>query len=408
MHRRLWPLFSALLTINLSLALVQWVTIQAHASYALITLVSGVGYLCYWLGAAWWGRYADRHGAGATTRSVLALELAGLAALGAAMLAWPGYAIVWAALCAILIGIVRPGNDAGNFRYVAEWRDRSRKRQLGRHLISFEGAARTGAALAAGALVAWLSANHALSLLFVLPLTGLLAHRSLAAPTPARPTALAPWNGLASLWRMREVRGTVGAFMAYNCLAIGSVTLMLPWLTLEAGIGPALAGAVLTLGGALGIAASSLLPPLVRGRDYHRTAILGYAGISALGISFAASLHSPPAAAAIAAVMIAFTQAVIALGTSWRQDHVDTAVMARFAVTARSIQMFTGALGVMGAGTFYTLLGSNPVRYAAFCQLTALAVIVACLSWERRIVHGAVGAPGSPEQLPVWQDPVES
>ncbi len=387
MRRLLWHIFSALLTVHLVLALVQWVTIQQGASYAVITFTTGICYAIYYLGAKFWAPYTDLHGATKTTKYVLLGETTLLIIAGIVLYIWAGAAIAVAIVCSAVIGFLRPGNDAGNFRHVAEWRDRSGLKQLARHLVSLEGLSRTLSAAAIGLLVGAFGAINVLSLVFIIPLTGLLIWRDKSAPLPSpkfeENIDATPWNGVRSIWQQKDVRGSSFSFVAYNSIIAGPFSLILPWLTLESGLSPAKAGIVMTIGGFGGIAASSFIPPLLKRFDYHLTVIISYLVLAAFYLSFAYYLHHQYIAALLAILILTGNQAVISLSVSWRQEHVPTNITARFATTVRSAGMIGGAIGLISAGTIFIALHSNEVLYITICLALFLPIIIYLLLAER-------------------------
>jgi MFS family permease len=231
---------------------------------------------------------------------------------------------------------------------------------------------------AGGALIALFGAGRALALealAFALAALLLVCVRDrLAAPQdrPAERPREAIVEGLRVIGREPVIRAFFVMSSAWNIVAVGVLTLMVPLLRQDIGLSASQAGWALASGAAMGVVAAPLVGPLDRRFGGVTIVLWGSAvnGVTALGVGLAWSFWA--VLPAIAALYLA-EWVTMAAFIGERQRRAPEHLQARVGISGRTINMAAGTVGAALASGATAFAGLREIYVAMALGTLVLA-----------------------------------
>jgi MFS family permease len=367
---------------GISAVALPWLVLDGGGSAGAAGLVATMGLVPYVLFGLVAGVVGDRMG-----RRALLLTSHGIQAFAALVIPlWtltghPPLGVVLAA--AFLIGSCRVFADAAAFGAVAAIVGREHFTQ-GQAILSGAWAIGlvTGPA-AGGALIALAGAGRALALeavAFFLAAGLLLLLRSrLEAPAgrPRETPREAVVAGLRVIGREPIIRAFFTLSAAWNILAVGVLTLLVPLLREEVGLSASETGWALGIGAAMGLAAAPLVGPLDRRYGGVTIVLWGCAvnGVTALAVGLAWSFWA--VVPALAALQLA-EWVTMAAFVGERQRRAPEHLQARVGISGRTINMASSTVGAALASAATTFASLR----AIYVTMALATLVLSAVAWR--------------------------
>lgn len=209
------------------------------------------------------------------------------------------------------------------------------------------------------------------------------------APDPAREPGL---RRLTGRLRHSPLAWQVTLFMGLQSLGFYATLSWLPTLYRSRGVGPAYAGALLSIAGLAGMAMALVAPPLAHRRPDQRIAVVATAVLCALG--FAGVQLAPTATAPVWVVVLGAGQgAGLGLALLFMVVRApDSEASARLSGMAQSVGYVLAAAGPLLVGLVHAATGGWGSPIALLVALAGVQLLVGLPAARDRLVPAACGS----------------